>query len=86
MSLVVKPPISQVSLTYLIFLSALGEPHVSKSDEFLEKFQTALDPLRPPSFSESYIADFATKLRQKCVCSYGGTFVYFMILFPMRCM
>ena len=24
--------------------------------------------------------------RQKCVCSYGGTFVYFMILFPMRCM
>ena len=39
-----------------------------------------------PSFSESYIALFATKLWQKCVCSYGGTFVYYMILFPMRCM
>ena len=23
----------------------------------------------PPSFSENYIADFATKMRQKCVCS-----------------
>ena len=26
-------------------------------------------PLTPPSFSENYIADFATKMRQKCVCS-----------------
>ena len=26
-------------------------------------------PLTPPSFSENHIADFATKLRQKCVCS-----------------
>ena len=43
-------------------------------------------PLTPPSFSESYIANFATKVRQKCVCSNGGTFVYCMILFPMRCM
>ena len=43
-------------------------------------------PLSPPSFSESYIADFVTKLRQKCVWSYGGTFVYYIILFPMRCM
>ena len=48
------------------------------------KVQNGLWP--PPSFSESYIALFATKLWQKCVCSYGGTFVYFMILFPMRCM
>ena len=39
---------------------SLGMPHVSKSDEFFEKFQTAFDP--PPSFSESYIAIFATKL------------------------
>ena len=38
----------------------LGTEHVSKSDEFSEKFQTAFDP--PPSFSESYIALFATKL------------------------
>ena len=37
-----------------------GEPHVSKSDEFSEKFQTAFDP--HPSFLESYIADFATKV------------------------
>ena len=62
----------------------LGTGKVNRSDEFSEKFQTAFDP--PPSFSESYIALFATKLWQKCVCSYGGTFVYFMILFPMRCM
>ena len=33
----------------------------SKTDEFSEKFQTAFDP--PPSFSESYIANFATKVR-----------------------
>ena len=46
---------------------ALGKGGVSKTDEFLEKFQTAFDP--PPSFSENHVALFATKLRQKCVCS-----------------
>ena len=70
--------------SYLAESTFLGTGKVNRSDEFSEKFQTAFDP--PPSFSESYIALFATKLWQKCVCSYGGTFVYFMILFPMRCM
>ena len=51
-----------------IYLSnhALGTTGPTKTDEFLEKFQT-LTP--PPSFLENHIADFATKLRQKCVCS-----------------
>ena len=39
----------------------LGTGHVSKSDEFSEKFQTAFDP--PLSFSESYIANFLNWLR-----------------------
>ena len=34
-------------------------PNISKTDEFLGKFQTAFGP---PSFSESYIEDFATKI------------------------
>ena len=33
-----------------------GEDPATKSDEFLEKFQTAFDP--PPSFLEDYIAIF----------------------------
>ena len=45
----------------------LGTGGHTKTDETLEKFQMAFDP--PPSFSENHIADFATKLRQKCVCS-----------------
>ena len=36
--------------------SWLGKPLPTKTDEFLEKFQTAFDP--PPSFSENYVADF----------------------------
>ena len=39
----------------------LGTPFPSKIDEFSEKFQTAFDP--PPSFSESYIANFLNWLR-----------------------
>ena len=34
----------------------LGKLSPSKTDEFLEKFQTAFDP--PPSFSEIYVAIF----------------------------
>ena len=37
----------------------LGKPNPAKTDEFLEKFETAFDP---PSFSENHIADFATKM------------------------
>ena len=51
---------------------------------FRKSSKRPLNP--PPSFSESYIALFATKLGQKCICSYEGTVVYYMILFPMRCM
>ena len=46
---------------------SLGKDGVSKIDVFSEKFQTAFDP--PPSFLENHVALFATKLRQKCVCS-----------------
>ena len=38
-----------------------GMGPATKSDDFLEKFQTAFDP--PPSFSKNHIADFATKVR-----------------------
>ena len=41
--------------------SRLGKPTPSKTDEFLEKFQTAFDP--PPSFSESFVANFSNWLR-----------------------
>ena len=37
-------------------LSMLGKGPATKSDEFLEKFQTAFDP--PGSFLENYIANF----------------------------
>ena len=57
-----------------------GRVAIRKRDEFSEKFQTAFDP--PPHFRKIILRIS----RQKCVCSYGGTFVYFMILFPMRCM
>ena len=46
---------------------SLGKDGVSKIDVFSEKFQTAFDP--PPSFLENHVGLFATKLRQKCVCS-----------------
>ena len=42
-------------------MSAFGTGNHKKRDEFSEKFQTAFHP--PPSFSENYIADFATKVR-----------------------
>ena len=42
-------------------LARLGKDDISKTDEFLEKFQTAFDP--PPSFSENHVALFATKVR-----------------------
>ena len=40
----------------------LGTPFPSKIEEFSEKFQTAFAP-PPPSFSESYIANFLNWLR-----------------------
>ena len=44
-------------MTFLIkYFLYLGTPSPSKTDEFSEKFQTAIDP--PPHFSESCIANF----------------------------
>ena len=34
----------------------LGKGNTSKTDDFLEKFQTVVDP--PPPFSENHVADF----------------------------
>ena len=44
------------SLSILELMAPLGKLSPSKTDEFSEKFQTAFDP--PPSFSESYVANF----------------------------
>ena len=44
-------------------LASLGKLSPSKTDEFSEKFQTAYDPPPPPSFSESYVANFLNWLR-----------------------
>ena len=38
------------------WMLALGKGPATKSDEFLEKFQTAFDP--PSSFLEIYVANF----------------------------
>ena len=38
---------------------SLGKGAATKSDEFLEKFQTAFDPL--PSFLENFVANFFNK-------------------------
>ena len=62
-----------------------GRVRLTDRMNFRKSSKRLLTPPRP-SFSESYIALFATKLWQKCVCSYGGTVVYYMILFLMRCM
>ena len=39
---------SSLDEIWRILMIPLGEPHISKSDEFSEKFQTAFDP--PPHF------------------------------------
>ena len=45
-------------LSYHIFtVLILGKDPATKSDEFLEKFQTAFDP-PPPRFLENYVAKF----------------------------
>ena len=62
--------------------TCLGMPDNSKTDEFSEKFQMAFDPLPPLIFGKSYCG-FRDK---SAYVHYGGTVVYYMILFPMRCM
>ena len=44
---------------------AQGKDPATKSDEILEKFQTAFDP--PPSLSETYIS-ISLNLKQKIKC------------------
>ena len=53
------PPVSETFSQDRFFLwwLPLGKPVRTKTDEFLEKFQTAFDP-PPPSFSENHVADF----------------------------
>ena len=46
-----------------IFKIELGTGHVTKSDEFLEKFQTAFDP--PPRFRKLYCNSFLGKRPKK---------------------
>ena len=65
-------------------VSEKGTGGVSKTDEFLEKFQMAFDP--PPSFSENHVRFSRQNCDKSVYVQYGGTVVYYMILFPMRCM
>ena len=62
----------------------LGKGGISKSDEFLEKFQTAFDP--PPHFRKIMLRFSRQNCDKSAYVQYGGTVVYYMILFPMRCM
>ena len=48
--------------------SALRDDWKFQNGCFFGKVPNGLCP-PPPSFSENYIADFPTKIRQKCVCS-----------------
>jgi len=62
----------------------LGKDGVSKTDEFSEKFQTAFDP--PPHFRKIMLRFSRQNCDKSAYVQYGGTVVYYMILFPMRCM
>ena len=61
-------------------VTGLGRDGHTKTDDFLEKFQTAFDP--PFIFGKS-CCGFRDK---SAYVHYGGTVMYYMILFPMRCM
>ena len=62
-----------------------GKDAISKTDEFSEKFQTAFDP-PPPHFREIMLRFSRQNCDKSAYVQYGGTVVYYMILFPMRCM
>ena len=49
-------PFSPRSIFLIFYSKGLGKDPATKSDEFLEKLQTAFDP--PPSFLENYAAIF----------------------------
>ena len=70
----------------LVFLYIfLGKDGVSETDEFSEKFQTAFDP-PPPHFRKIMLRFSRQNCDKSAYVPYGGTVVYYMILFPMRCM
>ena len=62
----------------------LGMPYISKRDEFSEKFQTAFDT--PPPHFRKVILRISQQNCDNAYVHYGRTVVYYMILFPMRCM
>ena len=62
----------------------LGTDGDTKTDEFSEKFQTAFDPLIFGKSCCGFRDKIATKVRMFIMAR--GTVVYYMILFPMRCM
>ena len=49
-------PFSPRSIFLIFYSKGLGKDPATKSDEFLEKLQTAFDP--PPSFLKNYVAFF----------------------------
>ena len=63
---------------------SLGKDGVSKIDVFSEKFQTAFDP--PPHFWKIMLRISGHNCDKSAYVHYGGTVVYYLILFPMRCM
>ena len=73
------PPLwSYFRYTFVWFkeLSGFGTPAINKTDEFSEKFQTALLRISRQNCNKN-----ATKVRTVI-----GTVVYYMILFPKSCM
>ena len=63
---------------------SLGKDGVSKIDLFSEKFQTAFYP--PPHFWKIMLRFSRQNCDKSAYVQYGGAVVYYMILFPMRCM
>ena len=72
------------SFLSILFHPFLGKDAISKTDEFSEKFQTAFDP--PPHFRKIMLRFLRQNSDKSAYVQYGGTVVYYMILFPMRCM
>ena len=63
-----------------------GTDGPTKTDDFSEKSQTAFDPPPPPNFRKIMLRFSRQNCDKSAYVQYGGTVVYYMILFPMRCM
>ena len=68
-----------IAIHQLFNEALLGTDGDTKKDDFLEKFQTAFDPPPPLIFGKSCYG-FRDK---SAYVHYGGTVMYYMILFPM---